>query len=71
MERRIKLWEEGNIEELLYEVMTIQQRLRSDKEYMVIIRISLKFNNLVSKGNVNGALKLLTANMHSRILPLT
>ena len=71
MERRIKLWEEGNIEELLYEVMTIQQRLRSDKEYMVIIRISLKFNNLVSKGNVNGALKLLTDNMHSRILPLT
>ena len=71
MERRIKLWEEGNIEELLYGVMTIQQRLRSDKEYMVIIRISLKFNNLVSKGNVNGALKLLTDNMHSRILPLT
>ena len=71
MERRIKLWEEGNIEGLSYEVMTIQQRLRSDKEYLVIIRTSLKFNNLVSKGNVNGALKLLTANMHSRILPLT
>ena len=50
--------------------MTIQQRLRSDKEVMTITKISLKFKNLMSKGNVNGAMKLLTDNIHSGILPL-
>ena len=51
--------------------MTIQQRLRSNKESMTIAKISLKFKNLMSKWNVNGALKLLTDNMHSGISPLT
>ena len=50
--------------------MTIQQRLKSDKEGMKITKISLKFKNLMSKENVNKALKLLTDNMHSRILSL-
>ena len=50
--------------------MTIQQKLRSDKEGMTTAKISLKFKNLMSKVNVNGALKLLTDNMHSGILPL-
>ena len=70
LERRIKLWDEGNIEGLLYEGMTTQQRLRSDKEGMTIAKISLKLKNLMSKGNVNGALKSLTDNMYSGILPL-
>ena len=86
LERRIKLWNEGNIEGLLHEGMTIQQRLRSDKEDMTFAKISLKFKNLMRKGNValklltynmhsvmrkgNVALKLLTYNMHSGILPL-
>ena len=34
-------------------------------------KISLKFKNLMSKGNVNGVLKLLTENMSNGILPLT
>ena len=70
LERRIKLRDEGNIEGLLYEGMAIQQRLRSDEEGMTIAKISLKFKNLMNKGNVNGALKLLTDNMHSGILPV-
>ena len=70
LERRMKLWDEGDVEGLLYEGMTIQQRLRSDKEGMTIAKISLKFKNIMSKGNVNEALKLLTDNMHSGILPL-
>ena len=57
LKRRIKLWNESNIEGLFYEDMTIQQRLRSDKEGMTITKISLKFKNLMSKGNVDGALK--------------
>ena len=43
LERRIKLWDEGNIEGLLYEGTTIQKRLRSDKEGMKIVKISIKF----------------------------
>ena len=53
LERNIKWWDEDNIEGLLYEGMTIQQRLRSDKEGMAIAKISLKFKNRMSKGNVN------------------
>ena len=70
LERRIKLWNEGNIERLLYEGMTTQQRLTSDKEGMTIAKISLKCKNLMSKENVSGSLKLLTNNMHIGILPL-
>ena len=71
LDRRItKLWDEGNIEGLLYEGMTIQQRLRSYEEGMTIAKISLKFKNLMSKGNANGALKLLTDNMHSEFCHL-
>ena len=53
LERHIKWWDEDNIEGLLYEGMTIQQRLRFDKEGMTIAKISLKFKNRMSKGNVN------------------
>ena len=70
LETHIKLWDEVNIERLLYEGMTIQQRLRSDKEGMKIAKISIKFKNLMSKENINGALKLLTDNMHYGILRL-
>ena len=70
LERRIKFWHEGNIEGLLYEGITNQKRLRFDKEGMIIAKISLKFKYLISKGNVNRALKLLTDNMNSGILPL-
>ena len=38
---------------------------------MAIAKILMKFRILMSKGNVNGALKLLTNNMSNGILPLT
>ena len=50
--------------------MNIQQRLRSDQKDVTIAKISLKFKNLMSKGNVNRALKLFINNMHNGILPL-
>ena len=62
--------EEGNIKGLLDGGMTIQQWLRADKEGMAIVKILLKFKNIMSKGNVNGALKLITDNIYSGILPL-
>ena len=38
---------------------------------MNIEKTSFKFKQLIEKGNVNGALRLLTNNMYSRILPLS
>ena len=63
LERRLKLWEEGKIEELLYEVQTIQEKLKSSDSSMTITKISMKIRILISKDNMNGALKLLTNNV--------
>ena len=38
LERHMKLWDDGSIEELSYESQTIRDRLRSDKECMVIAK---------------------------------
>ena len=71
LERRLKLWGEGNINELLGESKEIQERLPSTNTPMNLQKISMKFKHLMQKGNVNGALKLLTNNMSNGILPLT
>ena len=63
LEWRLKLWEEGKIEELLYEGQTIQERLKSSCGSMAIANVSMKFRILASKGNVNSALKLPTCQM--------
>ena len=71
LSRRSELWDDGNISELLYESTTIQERLSNGKDEMNIVKMSSKFKDLVQKGNVNGALKLLTKNMNNGILPLS
>ena len=57
VKRRLKLWEERKIEELLYEGQTIQERLKSSDSSMTIAKISMKFRIFMSKGNMNGTLK--------------
>ena len=69
-ERRLKLWEEVDIKNLLHEGKAIQERMKISEKGMNIEKISLKFKNMMSQGNVNGALKLLTENMSNGILPL-
>ena len=71
LERRLKLWEEGKIEELLCKGQTIQERLKSSNSSMTIAKISMKFRILMSKGNMNGALKWLMKDMSNGNLPLT
>ena len=44
--------------------------MKISEKVMNIKKISLKFKNMVSKGNVSGVLKLLTENMSNGILPL-
>ena len=45
--------------------------MKISEKGMKIEKISLKFNNMLSKENVNEALKLLTENISNGILPLT
>ena len=53
LERRLKLWEEVKIEELLYKGQNIQEKLKSPDSCLTIAKISMKFRILVSKGNVH------------------
>ena len=71
LERRLKLREKGKIEDLLYEGQTIHERLKSSDSSMTNAKISMKFRILTSKGNLNGALKLLTNYVSNGILPFT
>ena len=68
--RRSKLWDGGNINELLDESKKIQERLRSTNTTMNLQKIPMKFKHLMQNENVNEALKLLANNMSNRILPL-
>ena len=42
LERRLNLWEEGKIEELLYEGQTIQEKLKSSYSSITITKSSMK-----------------------------
>ena len=44
--------------------------MKSSEKGMNIEKISLKFKNMINKGNVKGALKLLTESMSNGMLPL-
>ena len=71
LERRMCLWYEGNVLELLKEGETIQKSLASSVDSSKNIdQISKRFAEHIHKGNVNGAIKVLTSNMQNGILPL-
>ena len=56
LERRLKLWDKGQIKELLDESKEIQERLPSTNTLINLQKISMKFKHLMQKGNVNGTL---------------
>ena len=70
LERKIDLWINGNIDELLFEGETIQSRLHHINTLYSIGELSKRFALLMEKGNVNGALKLLASNISNGILPV-
>ena len=70
LKRKIDLWSNGKIEELLFKGETIQPRLHHINTPKSIGELSKKFDLLIEKGNVNAALKLLTRNISNGILPL-
>ena len=65
------LWQSDDLLELLQVGLTIQRNLKSSvKGSKTVAQISKKSVEEMQKGNVNGALKLLTNNMDHEILPL-
>ena len=70
LERRLALWKNGDIVELILEAETIQNQLKFTGGKKTIAEISKSFRSLITKGEINSALKLLSDNMQNGILPL-
>ena len=70
LNRRLNLWKEGELTELLIEGETIQKSLSDSKSIKTITELSKKFKNYMKKSNINRVVKLLTNNMHDGILLL-
>ena len=70
LERRLKFWNEGNLDELYHEANTIQQNLKFVLTKETVANLSKRFGKLMENGNINSALKLVTNNMTGGILPL-
>ncbi len=71
LSKRLELWEKGDLFNLLHEGETIQKNLLSSKTKRSSVKeITKEFIKKMSKGNVNGAIKLLSRNMSNGILPL-
>ena len=71
LERRMDLWTSGEILDLIHKEETIQKDLRPSNTPPTVAEISKRFTREMHKGNVIGAMKLLTDNMQDGILPLT
>ena len=70
LERRLKLWDEGKLDDLSHEDKTNQDNLKTYEYTYDIGRLSKQFRDRMQKGEINGALRLLTNNMSNVILPL-
>ena len=68
--RRLSRWNEGRSDELLYEGEIIQDCYEAPENATNISKVSQKFKVLMSRGNVNRALKLLRNSMLNGILLL-
>ena len=71
LKRIVRLWEEGNIIELVKESKTMQDKLLSTNNQMNIEKLSSKFKQLMEESNLNDALRLLTNNMSNGIVSLS
>ena len=70
LERRLKLWKEGEFLQLMREADALQQRLPKGLPKKDLATISREFRDRMQKGNINGAIRLLTNNMQGGVLPL-
>ena len=70
LERRLLLWHAGDLWQLFEEAVTLQKRLPDNFTRKRLNKISKQFADRMKKGNINGALKLLSNNMQNGVLPL-
>ena len=70
LEKRFDLWLQGEFQQLFEEGSAIQNNLKSIRKPRTIAEISKEFLKQMQKGNINGALKILTNNMQNGILPI-
>ena len=70
LERRLELWQSGEVMEQLKESDTIQKNMKATNKTTSINEISKKFTREMRKGNVHNAMKPLTNNMKNLVPPL-
>ena len=70
LKRRLELWHKGELEELVLEGRTIQQRLRKPAGVSGIKNLTRSFSDLMFQGKTNAAVRLLLENENSNILDL-
>jgi hypothetical protein len=68
--RRLKLWEEGNVRDLITEGETIQQQLKKCKKSVDDTTLAKRFATMVFNNNFKGAMSLVTEKGRGGVLPL-
>ena len=71
LERRLKLWKSGDIDQLIREIRYIQKSFTSSKKQRSPDDISRSFSKLIMEGKVSAALKLLDKESSTGVLNLT
>ena len=72
LERRLKTWANGDLDELLHEGRTIQRQLSSgpNKSPSHDGKVAQRFSKLMTEGKVKAALRLITDQERGGLLPL-
>ena len=71
LKRKMVLWQQGKIFELMYEGKSLQDRLpQSRKNTNNIPDTAKRFRNFIISGNINGALRLLENESSAGVLPI-
>ena len=68
--RRLKLWDEGNIDDLIAEGETIQAQLLKSRKVIDDSTLAKRFATMVCNGNFKGAMSLVTEKGKGGVLPL-
>ena len=71
LEKRLKLWKNGEIECLLREGRMIQRRLQKSRRNSDLPNKARIFAKLVMEGQINSALRFLSEAESGGVLPLT
>ena len=70
LKRRMVLWENGNLDELFFEAISIQRRLKNSKKSSSIDAISKTFSSHMMNGRVSAAIKMLSEESDNGILQI-